>query len=113
MANNHDGFDVNAPQFLDQLDHSEEFDFSGLNGLLSVHTLNTIYQFDLGNGFVRGGYVGEDWVRGRPNGATFGGSMIMVDRLLVGSHMEFYAENRGTVTTTPVTKISYRKPGDM
>lgn len=112
MPNNHDGQAVDAVKFVKQLDRSGELEFEGLLGLLTVHTQNSIYQFDLGNGVVRGGVLGNDWVKGAPSGTTFGGSMIMIGRLLKDAYMEFVADGR-VFTSSRVKDISYRKPEDM
>lgn len=111
----HSGFPVVAEDFLSQLDRSTEFEIPK-TGLLTVKTKNSTYQFDLGAGLGRGGFIGEEWVRAEPRGATFGGSMIMDNRLIVGSYMEFAKEWNGVwniATSTAVEDIRYRAEKDM
>lgn len=107
----HSGFAVVAEDFLSQLDRSSEF-LIPETGLLTIKTKNSLYQFDLGSQLGRGGYLGEDWVDAIPSGATFGGSMIMLGRVLIGSFLEFNTKN-GRVTTSQVQDIGYRTERDM
>ena len=91
MNNRHDGYDVDAVAFLGQLDLSDEVRV----------TPGRRYMVRTENGSV---YVnGEDGVAF--HGSTFGGSMLAIDRLIRGAHLEFSKHGKVYVTS-PIASIT-------
>lgn len=109
MPNNHDGYAVKAEAFVAQLE-GEKIKIEGK--VLRVTTRSgSVYLVDdaaqtisKNGGPARPGFV---------QGATFGGSMLMMGRLLTDAHMEFVMKDEGeygaTYTTTPLASIEVLK----
>ena len=107
MPNNHIGQDVDAVAFIDQIDTSEEVNFTKLpiGAVVRVKTRNSLYEYSIENSAVRGGVIGDEWVAGYIAGSTFGGSMLAVDRLIPGALAEIVVSGKTTLTTSPIAAI--------
>jgi hypothetical protein len=83
------------------------------SGRWLITTVNTVYTWDADRGIMSGGHCGIG-KRARIDGATFGGSMIAIDRLYLDAHMEFvYWDelDQGHVqTTSAVQSITPEAP---
>lgn len=89
MAQVYEGY-VSVVDFLQQLDTTNEVKIPD-SGIVQVQTHNSLYEYDIDNGVVRGGVLGDEWIKGRFQGTTFGGSMIKIGYVIPGSFLEFVA----------------------
>ena len=106
--NNHDGYAVDAVKCAAQLDE-EGMVKVPTSGTLTIATLHTEYVFDADRGIMSGGICGTG-KKARIDGATFGGSLIALDRLYLDSHMEFayWDDERWHIrTTSPIQILTY------